>query len=84
MKPPRFVQLKRSNGIAGAWHWVKLSEPTRTSIWLITGCGAGLYRNEVARATNAVNVVHESICGRCAVSQLAAQRRLAKRSRRRR
>lgn len=82
-KPPNYVQLKRPNGKKGAWHWVKLIEATRTTFWLITGCGSGLYANdkEVAEAKRGGTAMIEmNLCGRCLASRIAFYRRRGRKS----
>lgn len=76
--PPRYVQLKKKTGKPGAWHWVKQYEETRTTFWLITGCGNGFYANdkEVNKTTGTgTALIHLNSCGRCKTSERSFYRR---------
>lgn len=74
-KPPDYVQLKKKNGVDGSWHWIKATQETRTTHWLITGCGNGLYANdtEVARSHNGrmTKKITGALCKRCDRSKRA-------------
>lgn len=80
--PPKYVQLKKATGLAGAWHWVKQYTETRTTHWLITGCGKGMYAtdSEVADVSSTFRARMLPICGRCDASSVAFYRKRGRKS----
>lgn len=72
---PRYLRLKRADGTAGSWHWVKLSEQTRKSFWLITGCGKGMYLYEAHDTAQSTRPKNDATCSRCDVSRAAAKKK---------